>query len=189
MTIPAESKKFSRTYEVRGEMTLFRFNTFILTDLGFAPDQMVIFEGYDEKGNVSSEYGLFDMGDGSMDTVSFEDIVSRGEMMLHYVFDLHSERFLVISIEGEVPQVAVRSYPAVVAEAGPMPTQFEKMVEIEEEPIHARKRSRKDDGKLEDDEDYDDDDDLDDDDLDDEDDEDEDSIYDGEEGKEIYGEE
>lgn len=77
-TIP-ESKIFYRVYEIKGEMTLFKFNSFIIDDLGFSPDQMVLFEGYDEKGALDGEYGLFDLGDGAMDTVTFDDVVGKGE--------------------------------------------------------------------------------------------------------------
>ena len=85
-TIP-ESKVFYRVYEIKGDMTLFRFNSFITDNLGFSPDQMVMFEGYDEKGALCSEYGLFDMGDGAMDTVTFDKVLERGETELHFVFD------------------------------------------------------------------------------------------------------
>ena len=182
ITIP-ESKKFVRIYEVSEEMNLFRFSNYILNDLGFSPDQMVIFEGYDEKGSLAGEYGLFDMGDGSMDSVTFADLIARGQNVLHYVFDTHSGGYLPISIEGEVPASLKTSYPILVFEAGPVLTQFERIVEIEEEPVHARKRSLKE--SLEDDDDFDD---EDDDNLDDEN-QDEDSLFEGEEGEEIYGEE
>ena len=80
-TIP-ESKTFVREYEVKSDMNLFKFNSFILNDLGFAPDQMVIFRGIDANGVLCSEYGLFDLGDGSMDKVTFADVVAKGETEL-----------------------------------------------------------------------------------------------------------
>lgn len=183
VTIP-ESRKFVRVYEVRGDMDLFRFNAFILNDLGFSPDQMVMFEGYGEDGALAGEYGLFDMGDGSMDDVTFEDLAARGQNTLHYVFDLHNGRYMVITLEGEVPAGPMSAYPCLVSEAGPVLSQFEKLVEIEEEPIKSRKRP-----KRSAEEDFEDDDFDDDDEDDEEEEEDEDSLFDGEEGKEIYGEE
>ena len=179
-----ESKKFVRVYEVNEEMNLFRFSNYILNDLGFSPDQMVIFEGYGQDGSIAGEYGLFDMGDGSMDSVTFADLIARGQNVLHYIFDTHSGRYLTISIEGEVPASIKTSYPILVFEAGPVLTQFEKIVEIEEEPVHARKRAMR---ESVDDDDFDDEDEEDDD-LDDEE-QDEDSLFEGEEGEEIYGEE
>ena len=77
-TIP-ESKIFFRVYEIKGDMSLFKFNLFLVDDLGFSPDQMVLFEGYDAAGTLCSEYGLFDLGDGSMDTVTFDKVAARGE--------------------------------------------------------------------------------------------------------------
>lgn len=122
-TIP-ESKIFFRVYEVKGEMTLFRFNNFITDDLGFSPDQIVLFEGYDAQGTLCSEYGLFDLGDGAMDTVTFDQVVARGETELHYVFDMRNNRFLKIILEGEVPYSPMRSYPHLLTENGQNPDQF-----------------------------------------------------------------
>ena len=131
-TIP-ESKVFYRVYEIKGDMTLFRFNSFIVDNLGFSPDQMVIFEGYDEKGSLCSEYGLFDMGDGAMDTITFDKVLERGETELHYVFDLRNDRYIKLVYEGETSYLPMRAYPALVEEKGQNPDQFH--VRIEEEPV------------------------------------------------------
>ncbi|MBQ5935634.1 MAG: hypothetical protein IKQ01_00835 [Bacteroidales bacterium] len=130
-TIP-ESKVFYRVYEIKGEMTLFRFNSFITDNLAFSPDQMVIFEGFDEKGKLCSEYGLFDMGDGAMDTVTFDKVLERGETELHFVFDLRNDRYIKLVYEGQVPYLPMRAYPALVEEKGQNPDQFH--VRFEEEP-------------------------------------------------------
>jgi len=122
-TIP-ESKVFYRVYEIKGDMTLFRFNSFITDNLGFSPDQMVLFEGYDEKGALCSEYGLLDMGDGSMDTVTFDKVLQRGEVELHYLFDLRNDRYIKLVFEGEVAFLPMRAYPALVEEKGQNPDQF-----------------------------------------------------------------
>jgi hypothetical protein len=114
-------------------MTLFRFNAFITDNLGFSPDQMVMFEGYDEKGTLCSEYGLFDMGDGAMDTITFEKVLERGETELHYVFDLRNDRYIRLIYEGETSYLPMRAYPALVEEKGQNPDQFR--VRIEEEPV------------------------------------------------------
>ena len=173
-TIP-ESKVFYRVYEIKGDMTLFRFNSFIIDNLGFSPDQMVLFEGYDAAGELCGEYGLLDMGDGAMDTVTFDKVVARGETELHYLFDLRNGRYIRLVLEGEAPFSALRVYPALVEEKGQNPDQFR--VRYEEEPavpqLHAR-GSDKFSGAAEED-DFDD---LDD--VDDEDDAD-DEVFDGEE--------
>ena len=122
-TIP-ESKIFFRVYEIKGEMTLFKFNSFIVDDLGFSPDQMVLYEGYDEAGKLCSEYGLIDLGDGAMDTVTFDSVVQRGETELHYLFDLRNDRYIRLVLEGEAPYSPLRVYPCLVDETGQNPDQF-----------------------------------------------------------------
>jgi hypothetical protein len=179
-TIP-ESKIFFRVYEIKGEMTLFRFNSFITDDLGFSPDQMVLFEGYDEKGALCSEYGLFDMGDGAMDTVTFDDVVQRGETELHYLFDLRNNRFIKLVFEGECPFSPMRSYPFLSEEKGQNPDQFR--ARYEEAPAVPTLHPRRDAARFDDPED-----DLDDDFDDDDDDEGGDDMFDDGEGEELYDE-
>jgi len=145
-TIP-ESKVFFRVYEVKGDMTLFKFNSFILGDLGFAPDQMIVFEGYDAEGTLRSEYGMFDLGDGAIDKVTFEDIMARGETEVRYVFDLRSERYVKLVFEGECDPIAMRAYPCLVEEKGHNPDQFSaKYEEYEELPKAPSKAYPKDEG-------------------------------------------
>lgn len=119
-----QSKVFYKVYAVRADMTLFSFNSFIINDFGFSPDQMVLFEGYDENGNCSSEYGLFDLGDGSMDTVDFSKVAGKGESLLHYVFDMRNDRYILLTIEGEDSSLADRQCPRLLDEKGHAPDQF-----------------------------------------------------------------
>ena len=178
-TIP-ESKVFYRVYEIKGDMTLFKFNSFIIDNLGFPPDQMVMFEGYDEKGTLCSEYGLFDMGDGAMDTVTFEKVLQRGETELHYLFDLRNDRYIKLVYEGEVSYLPMRAYPALVEEKGQNPDQFR--ARFEEDPAVPKfhpVRGLDKFAALDDDLD-----DLDDEDEDDEDD----KMFDDGEGEELYDE-
>ena len=178
-TIP-ESKVFYRVYEIKGDMTLFRFNSFITDNLGFSPDQMVMFEGYDEKGALCSEYGLFDMGDGAMDTVTFDKVLERGETELHFVFDLRNDRFICLKFEGETGYLPMRAYPALVEEKGQNPDQFR--ARFEEEPVVPKLHPARDSKFAALDDDLDDLDDLDDED------EDEDKMFDDGEGEELYDE-
>ena len=172
-TIP-ESKIFFRVYEIKGDMSLFKFNSFLVDDLGFSPDQMVLFEGYDEKGTLTSEYGLFDLGDGAMDKVTFDQVVERGETELHYLFDMRNDRFIKLVLEGEAPYSPMRSYPHLVAENGQNPDQFR--ARYEEAPAVPKLHPFRDpstlEGPVDDDDDFDDDD---------EEEDDEDKIFDGEE--------
>ena len=181
-TIP-ESKIFYRVYEIKGDMTLFRFNSFITDNLGFSPDQMVMFEGYDEKGTLCGEYGLFDMGDGAMDTVTFDKVVERGQTELHFVFDLRNDRYIRLVLEGETGYLPMRAYPALVEEKGQNPDQFR--ARFEEEPVVPKLHPVRDDKFAALDDDFDDFDDLDDEDDEDDDD---DKIFDDGEGEELYDE-
>lgn len=118
------SKVFMREYEIKGETTLYKLHDFLVNDLEFSPDQMVAFRGLDEVENLRSEYGLFDMGDGSMDMVTIEKTIKKGEVSLLYVFDLRKDRVIKLTLMGEVEESRRASYPRLVAEKGRNPEQF-----------------------------------------------------------------
>jgi len=118
------SKVFMREYEIKGETTLYRLHDFLVNDLDFSPDQMVAFRGLDENEKLRSEYGLFDMGDGSMDMVTIEKAIKKGEVNLLYVFDLRKDRVIKLTLMGEVEESRRASYPRLVAEKGRNPEQF-----------------------------------------------------------------
>jgi hypothetical protein len=120
------SKVFMREYEIKGGTSLYDLHEYLLSDLGFSPDQMVIFRGLDASDRVRSEYGLFDMGDGSMDEISVGDLLEKKETALLYVFDLHKDRCIKLVFEGEVNESPRASYPRLVAEKGRNPEQFAK---------------------------------------------------------------
>lgn len=120
------SKVFMREYEIPAEETLYELNSFLTDDLGFAPDQMVIFRGVDSNGKVRGEYGFFDMGDGSMDAVSVDELIKKGQVTLLYVFDLKKDRYIKLDLIGEVEELLRASYPRLVAEKGRNPEQFAK---------------------------------------------------------------
>ena len=122
-TIP-QSKIFYKVYAVKGDMNLFDFNAFILGDLGFAPDQMVMFEGYDEKGALCGEYGLFDMGDGAMDSVSFISLVEKGQIEIRYFYDMRNNRYIKLVFEGEETGLTSGIFPMLLEEKGHAPEQF-----------------------------------------------------------------
>ncbi len=118
------SKVFMREYEIKGDTSLYRLHDFLVNDLDFSPDQMVAFRGLDEGDRLCSEYGLFDMGDGSMDMVTVEKTIRKGEVNLLYVFDLRKDRVIKLSLMGEVEESRRASYPRLVAEKGRNPEQF-----------------------------------------------------------------
>ncbi len=124
-----ESKTFTREYEIMPEMTLFDFNNFILNDLGFSPDQMVVFRGYNAKGQFCAEYGLFDFGNGSMDQVTFAKLIAKKQIELRYVYDMKYERYIRLLFQGETEDSRRFSYPRTTLEKGRTPDQFSKKYE------------------------------------------------------------
>lgn len=123
VTFPG-NKVFFREYEFSDEMTLFALNKFLVNDLDFAPDQMIAFKGFDEKGKMKGMYGLFDLGSGTIDGVTLSKTLSKGETTIQYVFDLSKNKFLTLTYEGEVEQIPHIHYPRLTAEKGRAPGQF-----------------------------------------------------------------
>lgn len=122
-TVPV-SRVFMREWAVRADMNLFRFNKFILGELCFSTDQMVIYNAYDAAGKCTSQYGLFDLGDGTLDRITFADVAGREQVRFDLVYDLRSKRTINLSIEGEMEEDPRRSYPLLIAEKGHNPGQF-----------------------------------------------------------------
>ena len=122
-TIPG-SKVFMREYEIKSDISLYSLHNFLLNDLDFSPDQMVAFRGLNNEGLVKDEYGLFDMGCGTMDSVSIESTLKRGETTLEYVYDLHKNHLIVLTFIGDTEMMPRSSYPRLVAEKGRNPEQF-----------------------------------------------------------------
>lgn len=118
------NKIFMREYEVKGSSSLYSLHLFLQGDLGFAPDQMVIFRGLSKFDKVMSEYGLFDMGDGTMDRVSLESAFKSGAHALVYVYNTFKDRGIRLELLGTEDALSRRSYPRLVAEKGRNPDQF-----------------------------------------------------------------
>ena len=117
-------KGFMRQYELRGSNTLYDFHEHIVSDLNFAPDQMVLFRVESAKGKPAKEYGLFDLGDGSMDEIPIEKLVKQQETTLLYVFDMRDNRALRLSFVKTDEELPRKSYPRTSDEKGDAPTQF-----------------------------------------------------------------
>jgi hypothetical protein len=113
-----------REYEVKGSSSLYSFHLYLQNDLGFAPDQIVMFRAIDKSGKVRREYGLFNLGDGSMDSVVLDKIYKEGFPVLEYVYDMFKERSLHLELLSTEEELARRAYPRLVAERGKNPDQF-----------------------------------------------------------------
>lgn len=173
VTLP-ESKVFFRTYAVKGEINLYALHSFICGNLGFDTNQMVFFNGYDENGVKKGSYGLFDMGNGSMDQVTLTQLLARGEKTIRYFFDMRRKRYFIIEVEGVLgdPRQAAM---ALIDGKGDDPEQFAEKY-VDPEVVAPRTPVT---GDVDDDEDFDDDEEIDD----------EGDIDEDEDGKEIVDEE
>ncbi|MHC1779364.1 MAG: hypothetical protein AB9922_03885 [Bacteroidales bacterium] len=118
------NKIFMREYEVKGSSSLYALHLYLQNDLGFAPDQIVLFRAIDIKGKVRKEYGLFNLGDGSMDSVTVDKFHGDGFKVLEYVYDMFKDRSLQMEIIATEEELARRAYPRLVAERGKNPDQF-----------------------------------------------------------------
>ncbi len=118
------NKIFMREYEVKGSSSLYALHLYLQNDLGFAPDQIVLFRAIDSKGKVRKEYGLFNLGDGSMDSVTVDKFHNDGFKILEYVYDMFKDRSLQMEIVSTEEELARRAYPRLVAERGKNPDQF-----------------------------------------------------------------
>ena len=118
------NKIFMREYEVRASSSLYSLNLYLQNDLGFAPDQMVMFRALDKNGKVKKEFGLFDLGDGTMDSVTLLKLSNEGFEIIEYVYDMFKGQALKLERISEEEELARRSYPRLVAEKGKNPDQF-----------------------------------------------------------------
>ncbi len=160
------SKTFLRVYEVKGTQSLYTLHEHIQNDLGYAPDQMIEFRALNDKGVVKHEYGLFDMGDGSIDSICLDDLRDREETTFLYVFDMRNDRALRIEMIEEDEASSRKVYPLTIEDKGVAPAQFDAGQKEEAKPAKASRRAAPidDDDDMDDfdDEDPDDDEDLDD---------------------------
>ncbi len=122
-TIPI-SKIFMREVAVSSQMNLFRFNRYILTELGFSCDQLVIYKAFDAKGELKAQYGLFDLGSGTIDKITFKDLFDAEYQRIELVYDIKTKRVIILSLEGEIPENPRMDYPAIIGEKGHNPSQF-----------------------------------------------------------------
>ena len=118
------NKIFMREYEVKGDSSLYALHIFLLNDLGFAPDQIVLFKARYKEDKKVREFGLFDLGGGTMDSIKIRELYSQELSALEYVYDTFRERALSLELLG-IEEASLReSYPRLVAEKGKNPDQF-----------------------------------------------------------------
>lgn len=116
-------KGFYRVYKVSSENTLYSFHKQMRADMGFPQDQLILFKALDNQGNTIARYGLFDLGDGTVDTVSIADTIKKEISSFVYFYDVKDKKSVNISFEGEIP-VSTES-PTIIDSKGPDPIEFE----------------------------------------------------------------
>lgn len=114
-------------------MKLYALHEFISDDLSFTKDQMILFRGLNRAGKVVGEYGMFDLGSGSIDTVMIQDMLKRGEISLEYVFDIFKNRVITLDYIEEVESLPRKYYPRCVLAKGLSPNQFSDVYDDIEE--------------------------------------------------------
>jgi hypothetical protein len=98
-------------------------------DLDFDDSQQSVFFLLDENGKKVESYSLFDMGYGAMDSVTLEDLNSKGMKDLLYTFDFFNDRSLFIEFLGEKEIQPRAYYPLVVESKGNAPGQFVEKID------------------------------------------------------------
>lgn len=169
-------KGFARVYEMKGSTSLYTFSKQMRSDMSFPQDQMVLFKAMAADGSVAARYGMFDLGAGTIDSVTVEQAHKKGEDSFVFFYDTTNAKSVIVTCEGPVEGRAEPSYPTIVESKGPDPIEFENgYVAFEDLPEDKKKAPETEDW----------DDDEDEDDQDDEEDDEKDS--DDEDGAEIYG--
>lgn len=164
-------KGFARLYEVKANMTLYSFHKQMRADMDFPQDQLVLFKALDKDGAVVAKYGIFDLGAGTIDSVTVEQTLKAGAVSFVYFYDTTNVKSVNVTFEGEAEPRKDVVYPLLVEAKGPNPIEFENgYVAYEDLPDDKKKAASQDD----DDEDFDDDDDT--------------EETDDEDGEEIYDE-
>ena len=177
-------KGFARVYDLKPTTTLYEFHKLLRSELEFPQDQLIQFKALDADGGLVARFGLFDLGAGAVDTVTFKQTVAKGIASFVYFYDVANRKSVIITYEGEVADVPGALYPLLVETKGPVPAEFENgyvaYEDLPDDQKHLRNLKA-----ASDDDDFDDDDDDDDDDLDDDDD---DADSHDEDGEELYDE-
>ena len=117
-------KGFFRLYCMRPETTLYTFHKQMRADMEFAQDQLILFKALDAAGNVVARYGQFDLGSGTVDTVTVAQTVKIGVASFVYFYDVTNRKSVNVTFEGEVEGVAGTS-PYILETKGPNPIDFE----------------------------------------------------------------
>lgn len=147
-------KGFARVYEVNANSTLYSFHKQMRADMDFPQDQMVLFKAVDKDGNAMSRYGIFDLGAGTIDSVTLAQTLKKGEDRFIYFYDTTNAKSVIVTYEGEAEAQPGAVYPMLVETKGPNPIEFENgYVAFEDLPDDKKKAPEEDWGDEDDDDD------------------------------------
>lgn len=149
-------KGFSRVYMVKDSTTLYTFHKQMRNDMSFPQDQMILFKGLSETGQVIARYSLIDLGCGTVDETTIGKTIKEGIVSFTYFYDTVNRKSVILTLEeGEYPLDPKATYPVLIETKGPDPEAFEHgYVAFEDLPEDKKKRLIADPDDL-DDEDYD----------------------------------
>ncbi len=118
-------KGFARVYEVKSGTTLYSFHKQMRSDMDFPQDQLVLFKGLGKDGAVVARYGIFDLGAGTIDSVTIDQTIKAGIVSFIYFYDTTNAKSVTVTLEGEAGQKTGVVYPLLVESKGPNPVEFE----------------------------------------------------------------
>ncbi len=149
-------KGFARIYEVKDSGSLYGLHKQMRADMDFPQDQLVLFKAFDAAGEVSARYGIFDLGSGTIDEVTFAQCRKKGENRFIYFYDTTNVKSVIVTFEGEGGQEKRNAlYPLLVETKGPNPIDFENGYVAFEDLPDDKKKDPDDDDFDDDDEDLD----------------------------------
>lgn len=116
-------KGFYRIYEMSGSTTLYDFHKQMRSDMEFAQDQLIMFKALDDVGGVVARYGLFDLGNGTVDKVTVEQTAKAGVKSFIYFYDVLNKKSVIVTLESI--REGHGGIPMIVDSKGPNPIEFE----------------------------------------------------------------
>ncbi|MDR2126377.1 MAG: plasmid pRiA4b ORF-3 family protein [Prevotellaceae bacterium] len=126
-----ENKNFVREYEIEDDSTLYDLHRYIQNDLDFDDAQLAVFFISNAKWERIRSVPVFDLGNGSMDSVVLKDLANDEKHYLLYVFDMYNNRQLHIEFMLETEEMRRTTYPRTVGGKGNPPNQFSESAYVE----------------------------------------------------------
>lgn len=116
-------KGFYRVYQMDGGCTLYDFHKQMRADMEFPQDQLIMFKALGADGAVIARYGLFDLGAGTVDNITVEQVIGEGVASFVYFYDVPNKKSVNVTFEGVEER---RGFPPQIIDVkGPNPIEFE----------------------------------------------------------------